>query len=55
MLIFALYKELQKADRRHEAALGIPQTPKALYAIEIQEDRQSRWLRHTNNISNIFQ
>ena len=25
MLIFALYKELQKADRRHEAALVIPQ------------------------------
>ena len=55
MLIFALYKELQKADRRHEAALGIPQTPKALYAIGIQEDRQSRWFRHTSNISNIFQ
>lgn len=29
MLIFALYKELQKADRRHEAALGIPQHPQS--------------------------
>lgn len=29
MLIFALYKELQKADRRHEAALVIPQHPQS--------------------------
>lgn len=40
------------ATRLH---LSSHNTSKALYAIEIQEDRQSRWLRHTSNISNIFQ